>query len=206
MEDNMRISKRRILVVIVVLIFLCLMVVEWMIVENRVSKPSKPSATVGRTTTTAVATTTVATTTPTDYQARAREEYAEEIAIMAKIIYLEARGIHSQTEQACVGWVILNRYDSKNWAQSLRGVMLSPNQFAYRDSAPTVDDFGRDLKELSASIFGYWIEEGDTGSCAGRVLPKDYYYFSGWGGRNHFRQGFESTSYWNYSLPSPYSN
>lgn len=38
----------------------------------------------------------------------------------------------------------------------------------------------------------------------GRVLPKEYLYFSGDGIRNTFRTQYKGGTRWNWSLPSPY--
>ena len=50
---------------------------------------------------------------------------------------------------------------------------------------------------------GHLLEKEGYAS-VGRVLPNDYFFFTGDGSYNYFRQNFDSTTYWNWSLPTPY--
>lgn len=128
----------------------------------------------------------------------------DEVTILAKVIYCEARGIYSQTEQACIVWTILNRVD--RYDSTIMEVVFAPNQFAYRAAAPTVDDYGRDLTVLVRDVLIRWEREKQGETDVGRVLPNDYYWYTGYGGHNWFRNTWEITYYWNYSLQSPYES
>lgn len=140
------------------------------------------------------------------------KHYSEEdVTMMAKVMYCEARGIASKTEIACIGWVILNRVDKTdgydfNRVNTVKDVILQKNQFAYDPSAPTVTDGGIDLKELARSVLDYWSAEKNGLSMGGRVLPVDYMWYHGDGKHNYFRNEFQKNVYWNYSLPTPYEN
>lgn len=125
--------------------------------------------------------------------------------MLAKVAFCEARGITSKTEIACVMWTILNRYDD-GYANSISAVILAPNQFAYRNSAPTVSDYGIDLKELAEDVLSRWNREKNGETDVGRVLPKDYRWYSGNGHSNFFRNAYRGGARWNYSLPSPYES
>ena len=48
-----------------------------------------------------------------------------DVEVLAKILYREARGIPSDTEKACVGWVVCNRVDA-GYADTPSEVMTSP--------------------------------------------------------------------------------
>ena len=131
-------------------------------------------------------------------------EDTEESAIMlAKLVFAEARGIKSQTEQACVIWSVLNRVDSEVWPDTIYGVVTQPYQFAYRSYSNTVDDYGRDLVQLSRDVlYRYDAEKSGEGN-VGRVLPKDYTFYTGDGTHNYFRN--PSGYIYDGSLESPYS-
>jgi len=129
---------------------------------------------------------------------------AADATMMAKVMYKEARGIQSRTEIACVGWTILNRVDAGYG--SIQAVITAPNQFAYSSSAKTVSDYGYDLVALATDVCDRWSREKAGQGDVGRVLPKGYLWYSGYGGHNHFRNAFSGGTQWNYSLPSPYEN
>lgn len=124
--------------------------------------------------------------------------------MMARVMFLESRGIKSKTEIACVGWTILNRVDAGYG--SIQKVITAPNQFAYRASASTTSDYGYDLIGLATDVLDRWSREkaGQTG--VGRVLPKGYLWYAGDGRHNYFRNQYKGGTRWTYSLPSPYES
>ena len=128
-----------------------------------------------------------------------------EITALAKLMYGEARGVESVTEQACVVWTVLNRVDAGQG--TIMEVITKPYQFHYITSNPTVDDYGRDLEELAKDILTRWLRENNGETDVGRVLPKEYIYFHGDGDHNWFRTQYKDYSNpWNYSLGSPYES
>ena len=130
----------------------------------------------------------------------------ETAAVMAaKVIYGESRGIYSITEQACIVWTICNRVDAGYG--DIASVITQPYQFAYNKNYPTVDDYGRDLVELSRDVLMRWQREKNGESEVGRVLPQGYLWYSGNGRHNYFRNNYYNLrDVWDYSLPSPYAN
>lgn len=141
-----------------------------------------------------------------NYEKNFIKYYTDQDALMlAKVTYCESRGIASKTELACVMWTILNRYDA-GYSNSILSVILAPNQFAYRSSAPTVNDYGVDLLALAYDVLNRWNMEKNGETDVGRVLPANYLWYSGNGKHNNFRNQFRGGSYWNYSLPSPYDS
>lgn len=139
-----------------------------------------------------------------NYETNYMKFYTDNDAVMlAKVTFCEARGISNKVELACIMWTILNRYDA-GYASSISGVILAPNQFAYRSSAPMVNDYGVDLLELAYDILDRWNREKNGETDVGRVLPANYLWYSGDGRHNYFRDAFRGGNRWNYSLPSPY--
>lgn len=139
-----------------------------------------------------------------NYETNYMKFYTDNDAVMlAKVTFCEARGISNKVELACIMWTILNRYDA-GYASSISGVILAPNQFAYRNSAPMVNDYGVDLLELAYDVLDRWNTEKNGQTNVGRVLPVNYLWYSGDGRHNYFRDAFRGGNRWNYSLPSPY--
>ena len=128
----------------------------------------------------------------------------EDINLLAKVAFCEARGINSKTEIACVMWTIINRHDAGYG--SIKHIVTAPNQYAYYKSASTVSGHGYDLKELAQDVLDRWNQEKNGFDNVGRVLPKDYLWFTGDGNHNHFRNKFKTNRYWDYSLTSPYES
>lgn len=128
----------------------------------------------------------------------------DQAIILAKIIYLYAHGISSQTQQACVAWSVMNSIDLSGGNVSVGTV--APN-FHYDASYPTVDDFGRDLLPLARDVIHRW-KAGRSGiSNNGRVLPGGYCYIWSTGNSAIFRNTANETGVpWNFSYASPYGN
>lgn len=118
---------------------------------------------------------------------------------IARVMYSECRGIQSPVEKACVAWTILNRADL--WGMSIASVVRAPYQFAYSKNTP-IDEA---LLALAYDVLSRWNLEKNGQTDVGRVLPKDYTYFSGDGRHNYFRNAYSGAyKVWDYSLPSPY--
>ena len=132
------------------------------------------------------------------------ETYPNEIMMLARIVYVEGRGVASQTEQACIIWTVLNRVDA--YEKSISETILAPHQFSYKEDAPFYDDFGRDLRELARDVLQRWILEHMGEVDVGRVLPSNYFFFTGKNGHNWFRMEYIDTEYWDYSFTSPYNS
>lgn len=131
--------------------------------------------------------------------------YSQEDAMMlSKVTFCEARGINNKDELAAVMWTILNRYDA-GYSQTLKGVILAPNQFAYRESAPTVNDYGVDLYQLAVDVLDRWAAEKLGEEDVGRVLPSDFLWYAGDGQHNYFRNAYRGGQRWGFSYESPYN-
>ena len=122
-----------------------------------------------------------------------------EIKMLAKVIYREARG-ESKQYQSAVAWCVLNRVNSPRYGSTIKKVITSPNQFAWYPDTPVTKSQNR----MSKDVFTRWLLEKEGVKDVGRSLPKDYFFFSGDGTHNYFRQNFNSTTYWDWSLPNVY--
>ena len=128
-----------------------------------------------------------------------QEAYVDYVAAeyLANVTWGEARGC-SVTEQAAVMWCVLNRVDSPLYPDSVAEVVTQTNQFyGYSESNPITQE----MLQLANSVLTYWSEGDDSG----RVLPKEYLYFTGDGKHNYFYTTWSSNAVaWDWSLPSPY--
>ena len=121
--------------------------------------------------------------------------------ILAKIIHLYGHGVASQTQQACVGWTVLNSVDASGGGVDIGAI--APN-FHYNAAEATIDDFGRDLMPLARDIIFRW-KAGRAGcSNNGRVLPLNYCYVTSTGSAVTFTDG--AGSMWNFSATTPYGS
>lgn len=124
----------------------------------------------------------------------------EELTILAKIVYREARGIKDQAQQAAVIWCILNRVDAGLGGDTITEVATYPNAFAWVPDTPVEQEF----LMLAADVCERWNLEKAGQDDVGRVLPKEYLYFTGDGEFNHFTIEWKGTETWDWSLESPY--
>lgn len=130
------------------------------------------------------------------------KDYAtqEEIEMIAKVLYREARGVEDKDQIAAVAWCILNRVDHPNHPNTIKEVITQPEQFAWVEDTP-VEDW---LLELANDVVYRWCLEKEGQENVGRTLPKGYCFFIGDGKYNHFRQNFDSKQIWNWSYPQQY--
>ena len=126
-----------------------------------------------------------------------------EVEMLAKTIWGEARGVESITEKAAVAWCILNRVDAKGYAcgGDIEYVLTFPGQFVgYDEENPVTTE----CKKIAADVLTRWAAEKAGIEDVGRVLPKEYTYFTGDGERNYFTDEWKGGNTWDWSLPSPY--
>ena len=130
------------------------------------------------------------------------EDYAtqEEIEMIAKVLYREARGVEDKDQVAAVAWCILNRVDHPNHPDTIKEVITQPEQFAWIGETP-VEEW---LLELANDVVYRWCLEKEGQTDVGRTLPKGYCFFVGDGTYNHFRQNYNSKQTWNWSYPQQY--
>lgn len=130
------------------------------------------------------------------------QSYHTEAVMLAKTMYCEARGISSKKELSMICWTVLNRYDH-GFAESIPAVITTPRQFAYRSSAPTVNDCGIDLLALAEDVLLRWHRENMGQTDVGRTLPKEYLYYHGNGEHNFFKVGEHTKGYYDFGV-DPY--
>lgn len=142
------------------------------------------------------------TTKPPKQDKAVNQYYSEQDAIdLAKLLWRECGGVKSKTEQACVAWTVLNWVDIEGI--SVQKEVRRPNRFAFYENT-RVD---QNMLDLAYDVLNRWSAEKDGASNVGRVLPKDYLYFEGHDGHNHFRNAYKGDyTVWDFSLPSPYDN
>lgn len=127
----------------------------------------------------------------------------EDVEMLAKLIWGEARGVKSTTEKAAVVWCVLNRVDAKGYPNSIEAVITQPHQFVgYDEDYPVT----KEHRLIAEDVLCRWYAEKDGKTDIGRVLPKEYVYFTGDGCRNHFTSEWRSEDTWDWSLTSPYEN
>lgn len=125
----------------------------------------------------------------------------EEVIVLARMLWGEARGVSSDAEKAACVWCVLNRVD--HGYGDIITVVTTPEQFVGYNAKNPIDD---DLITLCIDVLSRWYAEKDGQAEVGRVLPADYLWFSGDGERNHFRNAYRGGDRWDWSLPSPYES
>ena len=123
----------------------------------------------------------------------------EDVILLSKMLYGEAGAVKSQTEQAAVIWTACNYCDQ--FGTTLKEIAADRNHYhGYHKNNPVTPG----LKALVIDVLQRWDREKAGETDVGRVLPKEYIYFGGHGGHNHFRIEYDVFDYWDWSLPSPY--
>ena len=119
-----------------------------------------------------------------------------EVDLLARTIYAEARGL-PVTEQAAVAWCVLNRVDAGYG--TLTDVLTAPHQFATWHG-----EIAQEQRDIAADVLTRWEREKAGEAEVGRVLPREYLWFTGRDGHNWFRDAYTGGEYWNWVLESPY--
>lgn len=127
----------------------------------------------------------------------------EEVTILAKMVWGEARGVGSDMEKAACVWCVLNRLDAGYFGNSIIEVTTAPGQFAgYAADNPVTEE----LYDLCEDVLDRYFAEKSGGTEVGRVLPAEYLFFHGDGVRNYFRDAFKGGNTYDWSLDNPYQS
>lgn len=127
----------------------------------------------------------------------------EEVTVLAKMLWGEARGVRSDMEKAACVWCVLNRLDAGNFGSSIIEVTTAPGQFAgYAAGNPVTEE----LYDLCEDVLDRYFAEKSGEANAGRVLPPEYLSFHGDGVRNYFRDAFRGGNTYDWSLDNPYQS
>ena len=127
----------------------------------------------------------------------------QDVSMLARLIWIEARGVKTTDEKAAVVWCVLNRVDSDEYPDTVAAVISQKNQFA--DYDPDYPETEED-REIAEDVLNRWLAEKDGEEDVGRVLPKEYVFFAGDGYQNYYFSEWNGDDYWDWSLPSPYDN
>lgn len=100
-------------------------------------------------------------------------------------------------------WCILNRVDNPEFPNDILSVIQQPGQFAGYSPDNPVEPH---LVALVEDVIGRWELEKTAVGSVGRVLPKEFLFFSGTGKENIFRTEYKGGEVWDWSIESPYLN
>ena len=120
---------------------------------------------------------------------------------LAQTLYGEDRTVGDADDtmrQAAVIWSIFNRCDA--WDMTVDEV-ITHDQFHgwYRDQKHP-----EWAHEIVRDVALRWAREKMGEEDVGRVLPKEYLFFSNGGKHEKFRTTYRNGQYWDWSLPNPY--
>lgn len=115
------------------------------------------------------------------------EDYDKTVAVLAKVLQGEARGVKSDTNKAAVVWCVLNRVDAGMRGDTVIECAVAANQFNYHRKARPSES----LKAIAKDVLDRWLREKYGETDVGRVLPKDYCFFHGNGKYNVFRNRYK---------------
>lgn len=125
----------------------------------------------------------------------------DEEIMLAQTLYGEDRNCGDADDtmrQAAVIWSIFNRCDA--WGQSVDEVVTHDQYHGwYRDQRHP-----EWAHEIVRDVAIRWAREKMGETDVGRVLPKEYLFFSNGGAHEKFRTTYRNGQYWDWSLPNPY--
>ena len=106
-----------------------------------------------------------------------------DVIALAQMLYGEARGCTVDNQAKCV-WCVLNRVDDPRFPDTIIGVVSAPGQFyGYSPNFPVWDR----LYAVALDVLTRWSME-KQGADVERELPDTYYWFTGDGSTNWFRE------------------
>ena len=110
----------------------------------------------------------------------------EEVALVAKTIYGEARGC-SDAEKRLVAWCICNRVDDGTWGDTIEDIVTYPNAFyGYDESWPEDSECVR----VAQDVLTEWRTGGEADVLEPYATTSEYLYFGGDGYHNWFREEY----------------
>ena len=119
---------------------------------------------------------------------------ASDIADLANVMHSEANGLVTR-EVAMVAWCVLNRVDV---GQGTIHSICNSNQFTRKGNKTQYAWLAEDV------LRRYYLEKSGVEN-VGRVLPKNYLYFTGDGKHNYFRSSFRGSKVLYFpELTNPY--
>ena len=133
--------------------------------------------------------------------------YGEEtVEALTSLLWGESRGIPSKSHKAGTIWVVLNRYDTGNFGNSILEVVTAKNQFCGYKKNRVYSDINlyNECKDLVIDVLYRYTLEKNGDANVGRTLPASYLYFIGNGEENLYTEKWKSKKYWDWSLPNPY--
>ena len=105
-----------------------------------------------------------------------------DVVAIAKMLYGESRGCSIDNQRKAV-WCVLNRVDDERFPDSIIAVLSQSGQFhGYSPNHPVWDE----LTAVAEDVLTRWSLE-KQGVAVNRELPKEYLFFNGYHGSNHFR-------------------
>lgn len=108
-----------------------------------------------------------------------------DVTALARMLYGEARGCTVDNQMKCV-WCVLNRVDDPRFPDTIIGVVSAPGQFyGYSPNFPVWDN----LYAVALDVLTRWSME-KQGADVARELPDTYYWFTGNGVENVFREAY----------------
>lgn len=124
----------------------------------------------------------------------------EEVDALARLLYGEARNCTVEGQAAAV-WCVLNRVDDERFPDTVLGVITQSTQFfGYNKYNPVEHELAAVAEDV---LKRYYAERGGVED-VGRVLPREYCYFSGDGKQNYFTAIYAARDVWDWSTRSPY--
>lgn len=124
-----------------------------------------------------------------------------EVDALARLLYGEALNCTVEG-QAGVVWCVLNRMDDERFPSNVIDVITQYNQFfGYRKSNPVLPELVEVVEDV---LMRYNVEQSGIVDNPGRVLPREYVFFSGDGNQNYFTVTYAARDVWDWSAWSPY--
>lgn len=110
----------------------------------------------------------------------------EEVALVAKTIYGEARGC-SEAEKRLVAWCICNRVDNGYWGNTVEEVVTYPGAFyGYKEGNPMDES----CVEVAQDVLTEWRSGKEADVLEPYATTSKYLYFGGDGQHNWFREEY----------------
>lgn len=107
----------------------------------------------------------------------------QDVVLLSKMIYGEARGLNAQEQALCI-WTVLNRLADGRFGDSISAIVTAPHQFVgYREKNPVTPA----IKAVVEDTLQAWANGAIAPTDAPYAVTHNYKYFTGHGGHNWFK-------------------